>query len=114
MVEKQCQTGLRHYRTASEAQQLIAEYEASGVTCRDFCKRKGVPVSTLTRYLRRYKAPVAAVDGSQQWVTVELAEPRPAASALVVVVRGGRRIEIACGFDPAVLERVVIALERIE
>jgi transposase-like protein len=113
MVEKQCRTGLRRYRTRSEVQQLIAEYEASGLTLREFCRRKDVPANTLGRYLKRYGRQRVPTEGSQQWVAVEVAEPRETSGVLAVVVRGGRRIEVAGGFDTAVLERLVLALERM-
>jgi hypothetical protein len=46
-------------------------------------------------------------------VAVEVAERRETSSVLAVVLRGGRRIEVVDGFDTAVLERLVRALERM-
>jgi hypothetical protein len=44
---------------------------------------------------------------------VEVSEPRPAGSGLSLVLRSGRRIEVADGFDAATLERLVKAVEQI-
>ncbi len=113
MVEKQCQTGLRRYRTPREAQELIVEYQARGLTRQEFCKRNDVCLNTLARYLKRYGPPTASANGSQQWVAVDVAEPRGASGELAVILRGGRRIEVARGFDAGLLGDLVIALERI-
>jgi hypothetical protein len=113
MLEKRCSTGLRHYRRRDEVQQLVAEYEASGLTMREFCRQKNIPPNTLGRYLKRYGRQAVVAEGCQQWVAVEVSEPHPAGSGVALVLRSGRRIEVAYGFDAATLERLVKAVEQI-
>lgn len=104
----------RRYRSRVEADELAAEFEASGLTQQEFCKRRGVPVKTLARYVRRFRQRPAEAAGRPRWVAVELAESEPAASGsgLSVVLGGGWRIEIGRGFDEATLRQLVTALER--
>lgn len=113
MVEKQRRTGLRRYRTRNEARQLVADYEASGLTQEQFCTENDLARNTLSRYLKRYGVQVPAAGAAQRWVAVEVAETRGASGNLAVVLRGGRRIEVASGFDPAMLQRLVLTLEGI-
>ena len=103
----------RRYRTRAEADELAAEFEASGLTQREFCERRGVPVKTLARYVKRYRQRPAEAEGTPRWVAVEIAESDPGAirSGLSVVLGGGRRIEMGRGFDEATLRQLVAALE---
>jgi hypothetical protein len=113
MIERACANGRRRYRSREEAEQLAAEFEASGLTQREFCERNDVSLKALARYVKRYRQQKAQVDGGQQWVAVEIAEPGASSSGLWVVLRGGRRIAVGCGFDTATLQQVVTALEGI-
>ena len=102
------------YRSPAEADELAAEFEASGLTQRAFCELRGVPVKTLARYVKRYRQQQAQAEGAPRWVAVEVAESEPGAggSGLSVVLGGGRRIEVGRGFDAATLRQLVTALER--
>ena len=114
MGERASAAGRRRYRTRAEAEELAAEFEASGLTQREFCERRGVAVNTLGRYLKRFRQRPAEGEGRPRWVTVEMAESEPGAgrSGLSVVLGGGRRIEVGRGFDAATLRQLVTALER--
>lgn len=122
MTERECANGRRRYRSRDEAEQLAAEFDASGLTRREFCQRHDVALVTLARYLKRHRQQNAPQhDAAQQspprnetprWVAVELAEPPTAWSGLAVVLGAGRRIEVGRGFDSATLEQLVSALER--
>jgi len=94
---------------------LVAEYEASGLSQIEFCRKQGVSLATLARYRkRRAQGGSAPGDG---WVAVEVSagHPRPesgAGSGLVVALPGGRRIEVGCGFDARTLAQLLAELER--
>src|SRR4051794_37171236 len=112
MTEKQCRTGvIRRYRTRSEADQLAAEFEASGLTRREFWEHNAVAVNTLARYLRWHVE--SGEMNNAQFVAVDIAEPAGPAAVIAVVLRGGRRIEVGRGFDGRTLQQVVTLLEHI-
>src|SRR6266566_7888063 len=118
MNEEQRGAG-RKRRARAEVQQLVAEFMSSGMRRSDFCRSRGLSLSTLDRHLkkRRWKRKrrSAATDG--QLVPVELAirksptEHEPGCG-LAVVLSGGLRIEVQRDFDGHTLERLVSVLER--
>ena len=103
-------------RSRQEVDQLVAEYESSGLSRQEFCQERGVGLSTLDRYRTRRKRQAAS--GSNAFLPVELSTRTPApiagiSSALVAVLRGGRRIEVGRGFDTGALEQLVRVLEGV-
>jgi hypothetical protein len=103
-------------RNRQEVDQLVAEYESSGLSRQEFCRERGVGLSTLDRYRTRRKRQAPA--GSHAMLAVEvsgraLAPMAGTGSALAVVLRGGRRIEVGRGFDAGVLEQLVRVLEGV-
>jgi len=70
-------------------------------------------LSTLDRYRTRRKRQTPS--GNNALLAVEVSRaPAPSAmtsSTLAVVLRGGRRIEVGCGFDTSSLEQLVRVLE---
>ncbi len=107
------QQRIGRHRSRAEADQLVAEYAASGLTRQEFCNRKGVPMKTMARYVARYRRENAGQGGAQRWVGVEVAEQRGDGEELAVVLSSGRRIEVKRGFDADTLRRLVIELERV-
>ena len=105
----------RRRRSRAEAGQLVAEYETSGLSQIEFCRKQGVSLATLARYRKR-RAQGGAAAGDR-WVAVEVAVGRPrleseAGSGLAVALPGGRRIEVGCGFDARTLAQLLGVLER--
>ena len=103
----------RRRRNREEANQVVAEYEASGMSRQEFCRKHGLAVVTLERYRRRLRK---GASGEVGWVAVEVkghqpAVPQGAWSGLALVLPGGRRIEVAAGFDAGTLHELVGALE---
>jgi hypothetical protein len=109
------QTGRR--RSRSEADRLVLEFEKSGLRRKAFCQRHGIAVQTLDYYRRQRRGKQDAGTGSI--VPVELLEPVMASpdtsvrcgASLAVVLAGGRRIEVAEGFDAGLLKKLIAALE---
>lgn len=109
----------RRRRSRGEAEQLVREYEASGLTRQAFCAERGVSVTSLDKYRRRHGDGSSAAPG--RMVAVELVTglektAQTAAErcgALVVESRNGRRIAVGRGFDAATLERLLTVLERV-
>ena len=95
---------------------LIQEHRSSGETVAAFCARHGV--STPTFYQWRHRL----AEGAQPEplapflpVCVTRAPERAATVAdragVEIVLRGGRRLRLERGFDPAVLTAAIAALE---
>jgi transposase-like protein len=113
MNEEQVCVGRR--RSRQEVEQVVAEYESSGLSRIEFCRERGLALSTLGRYRRRERQAPA---GSGALLAVEVSGRAPAplgatGSALAVVLRGGRRIEVGRGFDACALEQLVRVLEGV-
>jgi len=108
-------------RTRAEVQQLVAEFESSGMRRSEFCRSRGLSFGTLNRHLkkRRSKGKRRSVPGGGQLVSVELAANKSPTTqqepscGLAVVLPGGRRIEVHPDFDTNTFERLVSALERV-
>ena len=95
------------------AEQLVREYESSGLTRQAFCAGRGLNVATLDKYRQQYCR--ATKKGEDQLVPVEAVSGRSAAassgSALWVELAKGRRIGVGNGFDMATL-RLLTVLAR--
>jgi len=105
---------VRRRRSRQEVEQLVAEYESSGLSRIEFCRERGLALSTLGRYRKRQERPEPG--GGTGLLTVEVSGGRQAPGAragcaLAVVLRGGRRIEVGRGFDADALEQLVRVLE---
>jgi hypothetical protein len=103
----------RRHRSRAEADQLAAEYEASGLSQAEFCEQRDVPLKTLARYLARFRKQSGRSgeqSTTQRLVAVEVAGPR-SAGELTVLLSGGLRIEVKRGFDTVTLRQLVAALE---
>lgn len=115
MSEEQASAAPRR-RSQAEAEQLAAEFEASGLRRREFCRSRGLNVSTLDVYRKRLRQARGEGSGAQRWVAVEVAGGKPEAGALksglAVVLGQGRRIEVERGFDAGTLEQLLHLLER--
>lgn len=107
------QAGAAPRRSQAEADQLAVEFEASGLSRREFCRSRGLNVSTLDAYRRRLRQRRGEGLGVDRWVAVEVSGPKqPAAGGLTVILEKGRRIEVERGFDAGTLERLLHLLER--
>ena len=107
---------VRRRRSRQEVEQLIAEYESSGLSRSEFCRERGLSLSTLSRYRKRRARQTPT--GRNGLVAVEVSGRAPASiaatgSALAVVLSGGRRIEVGRGFDTSALEQLVRVLEGV-
>jgi hypothetical protein len=102
-------------RSVGEAMSLVAEYEASGLSRRAFCSARGLAVATLDLYRKRAREGAGRSGGAaRRLVAVEIERGReaPRSSALMVVLRNGRRIEIGGAFDAGLLSELLVVLEQ--
>jgi hypothetical protein len=103
-------------RSQAQVEQVVTEYEASGLSRVEFCQQKGLSLATLARYRKR-RAQSDEEPGSR-WLSVEVSGGSAvlesgASSGLTVALAGGRRIEVGRGFDARTLGQLVGVLERI-
>ena len=106
---------IQRRRSRAEAGQLVAEYEASGLSRVEFCREHGLSLATLARYRKRQSQGNPAAGG--RWVEVKVCAGRSvleggASSGLAVALAGGRRIEVGRGFDVHTLVQLLGVLER--
>src|ERR1700693_6538717 len=83
---------IRRRRSRQEVEQLIAEYESSGLSRSEFCRERGLSLSSLSRYRKRRARQAPA--GRNALPAVEVSGQAPAAlaatgSAPAVVPSGG-------------------------
>ncbi|MGH6629279.1 MAG: IS66 family insertion sequence element accessory protein TnpA [Burkholderiales bacterium] len=103
---------------------VLARWEQSGLTRAAFCRRDGIQESALSwwarelsersrsrRGVRKASQPKRAQRPAFVPVRVIQAVPRPSASAVEVVTRGGLIVRLQPDFDPATLRKVLAALE---
>ena len=117
MDEQTQEVKIRRRRSRAEVEQLVAEYEASGLNRTAFCQQKGLSLSTLVRYRRRQQQTTGESANGNRWLAVEISGATAVAggenaSGLAVSLPGGWRIEIGRGFDPDTLKRLLVVVER--
>lgn len=91
-------------RSGWEKAELVAGYEASGLTRRAYCEERGISLTTLGYYRRRRQT-------AGGLVAVEVAGSA-AGSTMAVVLGNGRRIEVSGDFGEAELARLLRTVER--
>ena len=107
---------VRRRRSRQEVEQVVAEYESSGLSRIEFCRERGVALSTLGRYRSRQQRQASVGNNALLAVEVSGRASTPIGAtggALAVVLRSGRRIEVGRGFDTGALEQLVRVLEGV-
>lgn len=112
-MDEQQAVGVKRRRTSAEIEQIVAEFADCGLKRSEFCRRQGMTLGTLNRYLKRLRPGSSSGAANSQLVAVELARGREGDGGLVMILSGGRRIEVGAGFDVSTLQRLVQALERM-
>jgi hypothetical protein len=100
-------------RSRDEISQLVAEFEASQLSRREFSRQRGIAMTTLDYYRLRMRQQ-SSEPGKRRLVEVRLSGKGSVRgrAGLTVVLSGGRRIEVEAGFDATTLEQLVSVLDR--
>ncbi len=100
------------WRSREAAEELVKEFEASGLRRKQFCEQRGLSPGTLELYRKRRRLAESGEAAKAGLVRVKLsAEPR-SGSGLQFVLSGGLRLEVAEGFDEATLKRLLGLIEQ--
>jgi hypothetical protein len=105
-------TAHRRHRSRVEADQVVADYEASGLSREASCVQYDVTLKSLDRYVTRYRKQKQKGEESQRFVAVEVSRHTGTGGELAVLLATGRRIEVKRGFDPGTLRQLVAVLEH--
>jgi hypothetical protein len=115
MIEEREVRQRRRRRTATEIEQIVSEFKSEDLTQVEFCRRRGLVLSTFGRYVKQLRSSSAAAGAGL--VAVELAVKKldtvSAGCGLSVALASGRRIIVEAGFDAATLQRLVQVLEEM-
>jgi hypothetical protein len=107
--------GMSKQRSARQWAAIIRSYRGSGLTQVEFCRRKGLALSTLTYHLRRDAGPEgqrseAGDEAAPKLLELELAVPSLPTATVVIEVpwqRGeGLRIHCHCRQTGEVLRQI--------
>src|SRR5258708_40341580 len=101
MTDEQSVGGKRR-RTPAEIEQIVCEFESSGLNRSQFCRRQGLTLGVLNRYLQRRQAASGSGGSGDGLVAVELAgkkvsAERAASCGLGGGLGGGRRNAVEAG-----------------
>jgi hypothetical protein len=103
-------------RGRAEIERLVDLYRTSGMGRKEFCRSRGLGLSTLNRHLKQKTRQSVSEDiKPHRLVPVEVMsakEPEPA-GALTVLLSNRRRVEVQRGFDEETLARLLTMLERL-
>ena len=101
---------MKHRRSSSEVTRLVSEYQESGLSQRAFAESKGVPMSTVSGWVRRLRkrASSRAQPSSLVPVVSKAAAPRP--SVIRVDLPCGRRVEVPWEVPASTLAEILAAV----
>ncbi len=100
-------------RRAEEMSEVLARYEASGLTQKAFAEREGVPYTTLMYWRRRLRTGSAkeAKPAPAMLAPVTIVPDRPRGrGSFEVRTAGGAVVTVPPGFDEGELRRLLGAL----
>jgi hypothetical protein len=100
-------------RTLEEVEQMLAAFQESGLTKRQFCDQQRIPLTTLEYYRQRHRKQ-AGTSEAGELIKVELqhgGRSEDAAQGFSLVLAKGRRIESHWNYDEQKLTRLIRIVE---
>ena len=100
----------RDERKERQWRRWIGEWQASGLSVREFCQRRGLTVASFYAWRRALQRRAAE---KATFVPVQVLPDavQTQTSALEVLLPDGRTVRVAPGFDAATLRRLLAVLE---
>ncbi|MFI5394986.1 MAG: IS66 family insertion sequence element accessory protein TnpA [Candidatus Binatia bacterium] len=102
---------------ARQMRRVLARWQRSGLTLREFGQQRGIPLSTLTWWRQVFRRAGGPVNGTPAENAVVFTEvPRPATvlttpPVLEIVLRSGHVVRVPAGADTETLQRVLQTLQ---
>lgn len=96
-------------RTPAEIANIVSQFHASGQSRRDFAKRQGISVGSLSRWLQSSPPPGAP---APKFVRVVPAVAASTPSWFELALPDGRRLRIPAGCDEAALRSLLGVLRE--
>jgi len=89
--------------------EIIAAYRGSGLTAAQFCEVTGCTTGRLKYWITKFNKATQQPLEETKWTQVEIVETNPpqVQSTAISVYVGAVRIEVASGFDHALLADVI-------
>lgn len=109
VMQRRTRVCRRH--TVAQKDKLLAAYQRSGLTQKQFAAQAGIGYSTLTLWLR--KASAARKPSPSAFVAVPNLLSSPAAAAYRLRFSGGLSVEVASGFRNEELVALLQAVQRL-
>jgi hypothetical protein len=101
------------WRSREAAEELVREFEASGLRRKQFCEQRGLSVGTLDLYRKRHRLAEGGSEPKGGLVRVKLSAERAlGGSGLQLVLSDGLRVEVGESFDEATLKRLLSVIEQ--
>ena len=94
-------------RSETEKLAIVEAWSRAGVPRTRFALEKGIPPSSLAKWIERYSPRSTSLTA---FATVEVVDERPPPNLLVHLGSTGLRVEVPPGFDTEELRRLVGAL----
>jgi transposase-like protein len=89
----------RQYLTTAEKAELVAAYQRSGLSQRDFAQRHRIAPSNIQRWVRQREAAAPRVGPAALVEVPNLLATRPGLETYRLHFAQGRQLEVARGFD---------------
>jgi hypothetical protein len=101
------------WRSREAAEELVKEFESSGLRRKEFCAQRGLSLGTLDLYRKRCRMGAGGAESKGVLARVKISEGQAGrGSGLHLVLSDGLRVEVAEGFDGATLKRLLALIER--
>jgi transposase-like protein len=95
----QTKSGLRHYRTRAEKAKIVAAYQRSGLSQRDFADQQGIAPSNIQRWVQQFPTSGKAATPVALVQLPNLLDRRTDSGAYRLHFPKGLLLEVACGFE---------------
>lgn len=89
----------REYLTAAEKAEVVAAYQGSGLSQRDFAQRHGIAPSNIQRWVRQHEAAGQSAGPAALVEVPNLLATRPGPGAYRLHFSKGLQLEVAPGFE---------------
>jgi len=106
-------TRVRHHKTPAQKAEILAGYERSGSSLREFAMHHGVSSSTLQRWARQGRMGQAEAGGAKLVEVPNLFADNSAVVAYRVRFPRGLVLEVVSGFQPEELRSLAQVIQSL-